>query len=594
MNDADSALNADTICRLANSFLGQEMYKEAIDLLQEGCKLYPENLTLKIQLGRTRDALGVAAEDSATLSPRAQSIRQARDIRANLMIGVGDLCKRRGEMDKAIESYRQAIKLNPNYYQPFFAIGVIYYDDRDYKQALKFLSRAKAFNPFHEDVCYYLSLTYFYLERYEDALVTMLDALILSGDLEKKEASPYQQKIQLLIEKFDHFDRTMRNKLVKERQKKFRELFDSLSPSDSSGKEGLPNKLSATSEQTHLTLSDDEVTIRSKLKQFFLLRNLDDKVLSQLAAACNTIKLTKGSYVYQEGHSVAGLYLIESGEVNIIKETPYGSVDLLKNSSGRFFGEDALLESEGYDVSAVITSEKSKIFSIQREALLELLNQDRDLALHFYWYFWKNLSFQIRQANNLLQSFFSSEKSEDNKKSNGKSKSLAAPPAGKEPKRDQKEPLKAKQKEAVFKEQGIGDQEMKMLTRFSTEQLYNQGESIFREGDPGDRLYVVAEGAVMISKHIENVGEEALAVLRRGEFFGEMSLVDGEPRSADAKAHQGGATVLVIKRNILKEILNMDTATACSFLQLLYRILNSRLHEIRDKIYQWKVMAGGF
>src|SRR5262249_4382749 len=103
-----------------------------------------------------------------------------------------------------------------------------------------------------------------------------------------------------------------------------------------------------------------------------------------------------------------------------------------------------------------------------------------------------------------------------------------------------------------------------------------------------------AEGAVLISKKISGVGEEALTVLHKGEFFGEMALVDDAPRSADAKAHRSGTTVLAIKKDVLKEILDMDIKSACQFLTILYKILNRRLFEIREKIYQWKIMAGGF
>ena len=69
---------------------------------------------------------------------------------------------------------------------------------------------------------------------------------------------------------------------------------------------------------------------------------------------------------------------------------------------------------------------------------------------------------------------------------------------------------------------------------------------IFREGEKGNEMYVVLEGRVMISKYIPGAGEEALAFLERGGYFGEMALIDNEPRSADAKAHEGGAVVLVI------------------------------------------------
>ncbi len=62
------------------------------------------------------------------------------------------------------------------------------------------------------------------------------------------------------------------------------------------------------------------------------------------------------------------------------------------------------------------------------------------------------------------------------------------------------------------------------------------GEVIFREGDRGDSLYLVGEGSVKISKRGRGGEQETLAFINSGNFFGEMSLLDGEPRSAMATA----------------------------------------------------------
>jgi signal transduction histidine kinase len=64
----------------------------------------------------------------------------------------------------------------------------------------------------------------------------------------------------------------------------------------------------------------------------------------------------------------------------------------------------------------------------------------------------------------------------------------------------------------------------------------NAGEVIFREGDPGDLLYLVGEGSVKISKSGRGGQQETLGFIQPGNFFGEMALLDGEPRSAMATA----------------------------------------------------------
>src|SRR6266446_3922053 len=64
----------------------------------------------------------------------------------------------------------------------------------------------------------------------------------------------------------------------------------------------------------------------------------------------------------------------------------------------------------------------------------------------------------------------------------------------------------------------------------------NEGEIVFREGDPGDSLYLVGKGSVKISKSGRGGQQETLGFIQSGNFFGEMALLDGEPRSAMATA----------------------------------------------------------
>ena len=64
------------------------------------------------------------------------------------------------------------------------------------------------------------------------------------------------------------------------------------------------------------------------------------------------------------------------------------------------------------------------------------------------------------------------------------------------------------------------------------------GQVIFREGDPGNALYLVGEGSVKISKFGRGGQQETLGFIEQGNFFGEMALLDGQPRSAMATANE--------------------------------------------------------
>ncbi len=76
---------------------------------------------------------------------------------------------------------------------------------------------------------------------------------------------------------------------------------------------------------------------------------------------------------------------------------------------------------------------------------------------------------------------------------------------------------------------------------------YRRGEVIFRQEDPGNALYVIESGTVKISRQGEDGREITLTLLHSGEYFGELALLDDEPRSADAIAVEASTVHLLPK-----------------------------------------------
>ena len=112
---------------------------------------------------------------------------------------------------------------------------------------------------------------------------------------------------------------------------------------------------------------------------------------------------------------------------------------------------------------------------------------------------------------------------------------------------------------------------------------HHAGHVLFREGDPGDKLYVLLEGKVRISRQVPGMGEEALAVLRAGTHFGEMALIDDFPRSADARAHEA-CKLFVVRKEDMEDLLFVDRDLAYDLLWSFVRTLSSRLRETNDKM----------
>jgi CRP/FNR family transcriptional regulator, cyclic AMP receptor protein len=82
---------------------------------------------------------------------------------------------------------------------------------------------------------------------------------------------------------------------------------------------------------------------------------------------------------------------------------------------------------------------------------------------------------------------------------------------------------------------------------------YEPGTVLFREGDPGSEMYVIQSGEIEISREIGQ-RHQVLAVLPAGEFFGEMALINGRPRSATATVKQR-ARLLVIDGETFESML---------------------------------------
>src|SRR6516225_8992193 len=98
---------------------------------------------------------------------------------------------------------------------------------------------------------------------------------------------------------------------------------------------------------------------------------------------------------------------------------------------------------------------------------------------------------------------------------------------------------------SVFKDaapyRAFKEQDWKVLSDLLKEVQVSSGSYVFKEKDPGDGFYWIRAGKVKISKQIIPEGkktpqEHLLTVLTSGQIFGEMALVDQEPRSADAIA----------------------------------------------------------
>ena len=128
-----------------------------------------------------------------------------------------------------------------------------------------------------------------------------------------------------------------------------------------------------------------------------------------------------------------------------------------------------------------------------------------------------------------------------------------------------------------------------LFSRMTTEQLarlagaapetvYPASSRIISEGEYGDRLFLIVDGEVLIHR-----GETRLATLKSEDYFGEMSIIDDEPRSASATAISD-CLVLHLGRQDFKDILAVNADVAWAVI----RTLSQRLRDTTSNLLQTK------
>lgn len=105
------------------------------------------------------------------------------------------------------------------------------------------------------------------------------------------------------------------------------------------------------------------------------------------------------------------------------------------------------------------------------------------------------------------------------------------------------------------------------------------GESIFEAGDQGEEMYVIEDGTVEIM-----VGPDVLKTLERGDFFGEMAILEDMPRSTAARAGKNECKLLKIDRSMFAEVIRHNPEIAIRIMRGLSHRLRTATTAKRDEI----------
>ena len=126
-------------------------------------------------------------------------------------------------------------------------------------------------------------------------------------------------------------------------------------------------------------------------------------------------------------------------------------------------------------------------------------------------------------------------------------------------------------------------QSLRDLINMCEQRVFERGEVIFEEDSLGNSMMIISSGEVRISQKSDTETEEALVILKKGDLFGEMALVEDLPRSAVAIAHTN-VIVLEISREKFMQFIDENPKSGVNILIKLAKILSSRLRETDTKL----------
>jgi CRP-like cAMP-binding protein len=147
--------------------------------------------------------------------------------------------------------------------------------------------------------------------------------------------------------------------------------------------------------------------------------------------------------------------------------------------------------------------------------------------------------------------------------------------------------MEQKTKREILSESPLFDNllpnELSMLADLFSVREFHSGDDVFLEGDVGDSMYVIAEGSVDILRKNPRGELQAIATLTAPQFFGEMSLIDKEYRSATVRAKSDARLLQLSNENLhifAKNFRNGFTWVVVN----IARVLSSRLREVNRRL----------
>ena len=323
--------------------------------------------------------------------------------------------------------------------------------------------------------------------------------------------------------------------------------------------------------------SEGVIDRAKRLAEMPALQGLDESAIFAAAAAGELRRLATGSPLFRSGDPSREISFVMQGTLDLVRPTPVGDQPMGDAQPGDLVGEEAL-------VGASRTSDARARGPVTLLGFtVDFFSSDPDASVseRAVWlrYLRARLARRLSRLNDLFKKFFPEEPGAP--RARGRSADAA----------EKRGELSLEDRSRSLTTVGLSESDRFLFAVFAEEKSYPSDAVIFREGDAGDAIYVIARGRVRISRRISG-GEEAFAVLSPGEIFGEMALLDpGSGRSADAVVHED-AVVLELSRARFDALEAADPEGCAELSSLLCRLAARRAVETAERLANWRVLAG--
>ncbi|HEY4716757.1 MAG TPA: cyclic nucleotide-binding domain-containing protein [bacterium] len=149
--------------------------------------------------------------------------------------------------------------------------------------------------------------------------------------------------------------------------------------------------------------------------------------------------------------------------------------------------------------------------------------------------------------------------------------------------------IKAMKENIFFKD--LSDKEIAIISQITNEKTIPNHTPIYVERMLGESFYIIKSGSVQISKQLSGTGDKEVLQLNAGDFFGELSLLDGGSRPVSARAIEN-TELLVIDRDDFLKLIEKEPLLCAKILSAIIKLFSKRIRDnlpLLDEFLEWYI-----